>query len=183
MEEAETTEEKTTETATEDKGTVETQESTETQETTATEESKTEGEQEKEPGGSDGASVYQRKLFRENKQLKDKIQLQEVDKARVDERLKVTEEQKTETKKTERIFTAAEIDQAVEDDRISVKDGKRYYNEIILPRMLDERLDKRDQEREERDKRERPVNRAKAEISEYVHPLTCLSALSMRLFI
>ena len=128
-----------------------------------------------EPGGSDGASVYQRKLFRENKQLKDKIQLQEVEKARVDERLKVTEEHKTETKKTERIFTISEIETAVSDDKISRADAERYKSEIIYPRWFDDRLDKRDKEREEKDKRERPVNRAKTEISEYIQLIPSLT--------
>lgn len=170
-----TTEEKTTDTATEDKGTEETQESTETQEATGTEESKTAEEQEKEPRGSDGASVYQRKLYRENKGLKDEIQAQKVEKARVDERLKVVEEQKAAPKQAERVFTVAEIEQAVSEDKISRADAERYKGEIIFPRALDERLDKRDKDREEKDKRERPVNRAKAEISEYVQLIPSLT--------
>ena len=130
----------------------------------------------KEPGGSDGPAVYQRKLYRENKQLKDKIQAQEVETARKDERLKVVEEQKTTTKKEERIFTVTEIEQAVTDDRITRADAERYKSEVLQPRQFNEVLDKRDRERDERDKREKPLNRAKGEISEYVQLIPSLTS-------
>ena len=132
------------------------------------------GEPTGEPGGSDGASVYQRKLYRENKGLKDKIQAQEVEKARTDERVKILEEKKT-TPDKERIFTVGEIEQAVSEDKISRADAERYKSEIIIPRLFDEKLDKRDKDREARDKQERPVNRAKAEISEYVQLIPSLT--------
>ena len=133
-----------------------------------------EGEPTGEPGGSDGAAVYQRKLFRENKILKDKIQAQEVETARKEERLKVAEEQKT-APKTDKIYTYTEIQRLVRDGKIEPEEGDRYIDEILLPKSLDLRLAKHDQEREEKDKRERPINKAKAEVNEYVQLIPSLT--------
>jgi len=129
----------------------------------------------KEPGGSDGESVYQRKLYRENKQLGKQLEQERLDKARLDERLKILEEQKEAPKTVEQVFTITQVEQAVEDGRISRTEGERYKAEVLLPKLLDREFTKRDNQREAKEKLERPLAKAKTEISEYVQLIPTLT--------
>jgi hypothetical protein len=56
----------------------------------------------KEPGGSDGASVRARRLYRESKQLKADLEQERAERIRVEERARLLEEQRNKPAQTEK---------------------------------------------------------------------------------
>ena len=126
-----------------------------------------------EPGGADGQAVYQRKLYRENKQLHDRLRQQEIDQARLTERLKITEETLTKqpTQAPPKLFTVAELEAALNDPvrypDLTRADVERYKFEVLVPRQVQAQTEAKDRERSERDARERPLNEARKNLGEY----------------
>src|SRR3990167_3523616 len=115
-------------------------------------------EEGKEPGGADGQAVYQRKLYRENKQLQDRLQAQAREQARLAERLKLAEEtlSKQQTIQAQpRIYSVAELEAAVADQRITREDAERYKFEVIVPRQVQTQTEAREKARQEHEAKER----------------------------
>ena len=127
-------------------------------------------EEGKEPGGADGQAVYQRKLYRENKQLQDRLQAQAIEQARLAERLKLAEEtlSKQQTVQAQpRIYSVAELEAAVADQRITREDAERYKFEVIVPRQVQTQTEAREKARQEHEAKERPLTEARKSLGEY----------------
>ena len=127
-------------------------------------------EEGKEPGGADGQAVYQRKLYRENKQLQDRLQAQAIEQARLSERLKLAEEQAKQQQTTQaqpKVYSVTELETAVTDGRITREDAERYKFEVILPRTVQAATEARDRERAAQEAKERPLAEARKNLGEY----------------
>jgi hypothetical protein len=83
---------------------------------------------EREPGGSDGESVYSRRLHRENKQLKEKEAALQAEIARRDERLRLLEEQanKPAPKSAEPELTIERVEAGIRDGTVDPVMGQRW---------------------------------------------------------
>lgn len=132
-------------------------------------------EEGKEPGGADGQSVYQRKLYRENKQLQDKVQAQAIEQARLAERLRLTEETLSKQQTTQaqpKIYSVTELEAAVTNGQITREDAERYKFEVIVPREIQAQTEARDRARQEQEAKERPLTEARKSLGEYtrLHP-------------
>ena len=128
-------------------------------------------EEGKEPGGADGPAVYQRKLYRENKQLQDRLQAQAIEQARLAERLKLAEETLSKQQATTaqpKVYSVAELEAAVSDGRITREDAERYKFEVIVPRQVQAQTEARDRARQEQDAKERPLTEARKSLGEYM---------------
>lgn len=122
-----------------------------------------------EPGGKDGQSVYQRKLYRENKQLRQRVSNDEIEKARLEERLKVLEEQGK--SKGPRRYTPQEISDAIQAGTISQAEGLQY---LARTEAADE-VERRDRAKGQAEAIQRPVQKASEEIGRYVQAAPWLS--------
>ena len=130
----------------------------------------TESLPDKEPGGSDGESVYQRKLYRENKRLQEQNQQAQIEQARLSERLRLVEEQAARKPEptTQKVYTVAEIEEAVDAGSITRADAERYKFEVIVPQQTRRAQEAVDKERSQRESQQRPRIKAASEIQQYV---------------
>jgi hypothetical protein len=122
----------------------------------------------KEPGGSDGASVYARKKGREAKQLRAELDQERAERIRVEERARLLEEQRNKPAQTEkeRIYTPAEVWAAVEKGTIEHADAVNYIAEVAAMRVAEREAAKR--------QALAPLERAKAEVNEWVKVMPSL---------
>lgn len=127
-------------------------------------------ETDKEPGGSDGQSVYQRKLYRENKQLREEVRQRDLEKARLEERVRLQEEAAKKPPEKRR-YTTDEIQAAIDAQQITAAQGAAYLARV----EAEEVIERRDRERQERETKERPLNTARNQLGEYVSILPWLA--------
>ena len=155
-------------------------ESPETTETEAADESQSastdqapvtdDGTLDREPGGADGESVYQRKLYRENRQLQDQLQSEAVEKARIEERLRLVEERATKKPEPQpqTLWSVAQVEAAVDEGRISRTEAEQYKFEILLPHQTRQAQQTADRERGQREAQQRPIANAARELQSYI---------------
>ena len=124
----------------------------------------------KEPGGSDGESVYGRRLYRENKKLQDKLETEVVAKARIEERLRLVEEQAARKPEpaTQKIYTVAEIEAAVDAGNVTRAQAEEYKFDVLMPDRQRRTQETADRERGQREAQQRPIVNAAKELQAYV---------------
>ncbi len=115
----------------------------------------------KEPGGSDGASVRARRLYRESKQLKADLEQERAERIRVEERARLLEQEKNKPAQAEkeRIYTADEVETAVEKGIITRSQATVYLARVEAQRVRDEEVG--------RQRAMAPIEKARAVVSEY----------------
>ena len=120
---------------------------------------------EREPGGDDPQAVRARKEYRARKAAQEALNRERMERVKVEERLKLLEEQAAKPKApAERIFTMAEINAAAAEGKIDRATADRYIEEVIFPHKANALLEKREQETRQLE----PLQRAQADIQEYL---------------
>jgi hypothetical protein len=105
-----------------------------------------------EPGGSDGASVYARKKAREAKQLRADLEQERQDRIRAEERAKLLEQERNKPAPAEktRVFTLEEIEGAFERGEINAvraayliahQTGNQFKSETLAEQRVEARLE------------------------------------------
>jgi hypothetical protein len=122
-----------------------------------------------EPGGSDGASVYARKKAREAKQLRADFEQERQDRIRAEERARVLEEQarKPAAKEAERIFSPDEVEAAVTNGTITRSQATVYLARVEAQRVRDEAVAQQ--------QAHAPVERARGIVLEYCQLMPALN--------
>jgi hypothetical protein len=128
-----------------------------------------EADEDGEPGGSDGASVYARKKAREAKQLRADFEQERQDRIRAEERARVLEEQakKPAAKEAERIYTPDEIEAAVNNGSITRSLATVYLARVEAQRVRDEAVAQQ--------QALAPVERARGIVLEYCQLMPALN--------
>jgi hypothetical protein len=123
----------------------------------------------KEPGGSDGASVRARRLYRESKQLKADLEQERAERIRVEERARLLEEQRNKPAQTEkeRIYTADEVEAAVTAGTITRSQATVYLARVEAQRVRDEEVG--------RQRALAPIEKARAVVTEYCNLIPALN--------
>jgi hypothetical protein len=116
-------------------------------------------EAEREPGGNDGESVYQRRLFRENKQLKEKEAQLQAEIVRRDERLRLMEEQKKTPPSSDPPLTIERVEQALRDGTVDPVLANRWIAREEIRLTL--------QAERERERAQATTTKVQAEVAEY----------------
>lgn len=125
-------------------------------------------EEEKEPGGDTPEAVFARKQYREAKEAKrvagekeQAFQQEREARIRLEEQLKAAKE--APASKETKIFSMAEVRQAVRDGRITDEQADEYIQNTIIPNQISRTL-----ETERRKEAEaKPVERAAGELEKY----------------
>jgi hypothetical protein len=117
-------------------------------------------EAEREPGGSDGESVYQRRLFRENKQLKEKEAALQAEIVRRDERLRLMEEQnKKPALSSDPPLTIERVEEALREGKVDPIIANRWIAREEIRLTL--------QAERERERAQATTTKVQAEVAEY----------------
>src|SRR3990167_543255 len=116
---------------------------------------------EREPGGDSPEAVRARKHYREAKRYKAELENERVDRIRYEERLKTLEEERKRPQPAEeRIWTADEIEQAIDEGKITRAQGTSYLVQVGVKQAF--------KEQREQEQTQKPLERAKAELGEYM---------------
>ena len=122
----------------------------------------------KEPGGDSPEAVFARKVWRERREARaeakaarDEAQRERDERIRAEEQLRLAKEAPT-TKET-KIYSMAEVRQAVRDGRISEADGDTYIQDTIIPHQIKQTLEAEKRQQAEK----QPLERAAAELEEF----------------
>ncbi len=119
--------------------------------------------EEKRPGGDTPEDIYRRKEYDRRVKAEKAAEEVRLENARLAERVKLLEEQKSKPAE-QKIYTIAEVNAFVAAEKITREDADRYIDEVIIPAKIDQRLRVHDTEQQKK----APVERAKAEVAEYL---------------
>lgn len=124
------------------------------------------GIEEREPDGDSPEAVFARKQYRTAKTVQAELDRERLERARVEERARILEEQLKRSPATseERVYTIAEINAAVDAGTITRAIGDQYIDEKIIPARIDARLKARDSEAQ----KNAPLQKALVTVEEYI---------------
>ncbi len=119
-----------------------------------------------EPGGASPEDVRARKEYRTRKTVERELQSERIEKIRLEERLRVLEQQQTKPppEVKPRIYTPDEVQAAIDAGQVSHAQASAYFAKVEAERILDEREAKR----EAQAKAQAPLQRAESELNEYM---------------
>lgn len=116
-----------------------------------------------EPGGDSPEAVFARKQYREAKQAREELGREKEARIRLEERLRLQEEQTKKKPEEQRVYTKAEIRGLVTAGQITQEDADRYEEEIIIPHKIQQTL----RGEKARESQSKPLERAAIEIGQY----------------
>ena len=116
-------------------------------------------EEEEPPGGTDGTAVYARKQHQEAKRLTRELAAEREHRVRLDERLKTLESQRNLQPKP-RVYSVAEVQIGIDKGLVTPAEAADYLAEA--------RINKAEQDRQEREVQARPLAAAQQEVDEYL---------------
>ena len=126
--------------------------------------------EEEPPGGTDGTAVYARKQHQEAKRLAKQLASEREARIRAEERAKTLTESKVASPE-EKIYSAAEVQRAVDQGLITPADATVYLSNITAK----ETYRKLESERQQKEAEARPIVAAQQEIDQYLTAAPYLS--------
>jgi hypothetical protein len=131
----------------------------------------------REPGGDEPDNAYQRKRTRELNHARQEAERLRLEKAELEGRYKALQEQK-QTQQEERVFTIAEVNEAVEQGRVTRRDADAYIQSTVIPYEF-KQLRKKEVEQE---RLTAPVEKARNYVNEYIEVMPQLADTTSREF-
>jgi hypothetical protein len=130
-----------------------------------------------EPSGDKPEDVYARRRARELRQARQEAERLKLEKAELEGRYKALSEQK-QTQQEERVFTIAEVNEAVEQGRVTRRDADAYIQSTVIPYEF-KQLRKKEVEQE---RLTAPVEKARNYVNEYIEVMPQLADTTSREF-
>ncbi len=119
-----------------------------------------EQDDDKEPGGASPEDVRARKEYRTRKTVERELQSERIEKIRLEERLRVLEQQRQPEPVKARVYTTDEVQAAIDGGQVTHAQAAAYFAKVEAERILDER--------DKRAKAQQPFDLAAREVNEYM---------------
>lgn len=125
--------------------------------------------EDREPGGDSPQDVYRRKLYREAKRAREEAQREREARIAAEARARTLEESgKAAQQPQQKIYTAAELETAVDAGTISRREAEEYKANVLTPHLIQQEIEKRERAKAYAEAASRPALEASNEVKKYV---------------